>query len=358
MTTGGSFERSLPLRKDSSEMTSSDPVSPDGSEPIAPGETPLSSAHVDILLATWNGEKYLPALLSSLKQQTHSKWRVLVRDDGSSDGTLTIIGEWTRSDPDRVLMISDQDRRIGPTASFSRLLSASEAPYFMFCDQDDVWLPEKISKLLAVVQQREATLGNHVPVLAYSDLAVVDGDLKPIAPSLWRYQKLAGAKGDIAFRNLVFGNHVTGCATLGNAALRTAASPVPELDTFHDWWVALAAAGMGDLVRLDEITILYRQHSDNVFGARDFSLKRRLVSYIRNPWAAVNRARTMIDSAQRHAAIVLDRFANRVGKEEADMLADFVTLRDRSFLYRKSFLARQGLLPNRWIDAATFLWFV
>lgn len=97
-------------------------------------------AAVDILLATYNGARFLPEQLQSLIDQHFRDWRLIVRDDGSADDTLAI----------------------------------SDAPYFAFCDQDDVWKPDKLSRMVACLRQHEATVGAATPLLAFCDLEPVD----------------------------------------------------------------------------------------------------------------------------------------------------------------------------------------
>lgn len=104
---------------------------------------------VDILLATYNGAKYLPEQLASLESQTHGDWRLIVRDDGSSDGSLDLVRDWAVETGSDLVVLEDGESRLGPAQSFGQLLARSDAPYFAFCDQDDVWLAEKIKARLA-----------------------------------------------------------------------------------------------------------------------------------------------------------------------------------------------------------------
>jgi glycosyltransferase involved in cell wall biosynthesis len=95
---------------------------------------------VDILLATYNGGEFLADQLASIERQTFSEWRLIVRDDGSTDNTVLILEEFRECYPDKVLLIEDLEHNLGPGRNFERLLGYSDAPYFFFCDQDDVWM--------------------------------------------------------------------------------------------------------------------------------------------------------------------------------------------------------------------------
>src|SRR5829696_7008565 len=94
----------------------------------------------DILLATFNGARFLPEQLASIEAQTHGGWRLIVRDDGSDDGTRSIIEAFAERHGERVRFLRDGRSQLGACGNFAALLEASDAPYFMFCDQDDVWL--------------------------------------------------------------------------------------------------------------------------------------------------------------------------------------------------------------------------
>src|SRR5437763_17125550 len=98
---------------------------------------------VDILLATFNGAKYLPELLSSLEGQSRADWRLIVRDDLSSDASPAILDAFAERHAGRVDVLRDERGRLGSVANFAALMEVSAAPYFMFCDQDDIWLSSK-----------------------------------------------------------------------------------------------------------------------------------------------------------------------------------------------------------------------
>ena len=172
-------------------------------------------ALVDILLATYNGAAYLAPQLDSLLAQTHGHFRLLVSDDGSSDDTLAILQRYQSAFGGRmVLLPNDAPNRApagGVLRNFERLMRASaedgRAAYLSFCDQDDVWLPEKTATLLAAAQALEAAHGSAIPCLVHSDLTVVDRDLQVLSPSFTAYQRIPPA--DITPRTLLSVNQVT-----------------------------------------------------------------------------------------------------------------------------------------------------
>src|SRR5438034_9899284 len=109
----------------------------------------MSSPRINVLLSTYNGERYLGEQLQSLWKQTCQDFTVLVRDDGSTDGTVSLLRKAAVERPGRIQFITDGESRLGPRDSFAKLMAAASAPYYAFCDQDDHWLPDKLALQLA-----------------------------------------------------------------------------------------------------------------------------------------------------------------------------------------------------------------
>jgi hypothetical protein len=225
-----------------------------------------SSDTIDILCATWNGAPHLVEFVESLQRQTHAAWRLWVRDDGSTDDTRAILTELGAADA-RIQLLPADGERLGAAGSFARLWerAAPAARYLAFADQDDLWLPHKLARSLARLQQEEARTAPDTPLLLHTDLVVVDGALHPVAPSFRAYAGLGALEAPVAER--AAHNVVTGCTVLANAALRARSAPIPP-DIMHDAWVACVAAACGRTVYLDEATVWYRQHGANTIGAR------------------------------------------------------------------------------------------
>jgi len=226
----------------------------------------VSASTVDVVMATFNGEAYLGRQLDSLSSQREVSWRLLVADDGSTDGTLAILNAFKARSPDQVVMLPPSAMRLGPAASFGRLLGATSAPYVFLCDQDDVWEPSKLHVTLERMRDCQGEAAD-VPVLVHSDLAVVDERLAVVSPSLNRYQHL-GAPGRRTLRHLLVQNSVTGCTVCVNRALLELALPIPASAIMHDWWLAIVAAALGKVSFIPEPLVRYRQHAGNAVGAR------------------------------------------------------------------------------------------
>lgn len=223
---------------------------------------------VDILLATYNGAAYLPEQLNSLLRQTYTHWRVLAHDDGSTDGTVETLQRYAKQYPSRIVLVRDGVLCGSACNNFAHLLGLASANYVAFCDQDDVWLPQKLEMSMAKLREAEQRDGIQLPLAVFTDLTVVDENLKPLATSFWAFQGLSPGLAD-SLEDLALRNCVTGCTVLMNRAAVAASLPVLPSAYMHDWWCALAVLARGGrVVPCRQATVLYRQHGGNSVGAR------------------------------------------------------------------------------------------
>ncbi len=224
---------------------------------------------VAIILAAYNGEKFIRDQILSIHAQTYEKWHLIIRDDGSSDNTVSIIRQFSSND-NRIQLIKDSEHtRLGSSANFGLLMNHaldSGADYIAFSDQDDVWKMDKLSSQLQAMKNIEARTGKNTPVLVYTDLEVVNEQLGHIHPSFMNYQGLSRKK-DVSLQTLLVQNCVTGCTMLINQPLLRLAVPVPDSAHMHDWWVALCASSYGVMEFIPSATVRYRQHGENIAGA-------------------------------------------------------------------------------------------
>lgn len=223
---------------------------------------------VEILLATYRGERFIGEQLDSLLEQTHTSLKIVIRDDGSTDRTMDIVRQYRDRFPG-IINIDGEGGRLGARQSFLRLLENSTADYLMFCDQDDVWEKDKVEKSLREVKEMEATHGTDTPCLVFTDLEVVDRDLGRISESFWQHQKLEPSIAS-NWKKLVAQNVVTGCTMLFNKAVKNFYAQYVDLPLFHDHLIAIVCAQFGQIRWIVDRTMKYRQHGGNVAGALRF----------------------------------------------------------------------------------------
>jgi len=226
-----------------------------------------------IFLATYNGEKYINEQIESIINQSYVNWVLLIRDDLSADNTLLLLKKWCARDS-RIQLLDNLGENSGSAlGNFSRLVSCYDqfaADYYCFCDQDDVWAADKLAKsLMALAEIENGKNSKKLPALVHSDLEVVDRDLKTINRSFVEMMRLQPANESKPAR-LLSRNEVTGCTMMCNKELLDIATPITNDVIMHDWWLALVAAYTGRIRFLDETLVHYRQHSQNVIGAKSF----------------------------------------------------------------------------------------
>ena len=259
---------------------------------------------IDIALASYNGAPYIREQIESILRMEAGQFecslrQIIVSDNGSSDETISIVTEMAAMHP-RIRLVREQ--RKGVIANFNRAISESDADYVMLSDQDDVWLPEKLSATLGeMLKQENRSPG--LPVLVFTDLRVVDATLNTIAPSFFGFQKVSPAEYARPARMAVY-NIAPGCTMMLNRALLQTAMPVPESCYMHDWWFVHAAAIYGRLAWLNQQTMLYRQHANNQVGARHSGFWEKFFS----PVAKFREAHKNFSNASRHCAELKKRY--------------------------------------------------
>lgn len=231
---------------------------------------------INILLTIYNGNKYLNEQLNSLFNQTYQNFKILIRDDNSTDNSIEIIKKFQKEYPNKIKLITDNLGNLGSSKSFIKLLEYSDNGYIMFCDQDDVWLPNKIELSLQKIKELENETKADIPLLVFTDLHVVDQNLKIIENSFWEYQKLI-PKITKNWKMLVAQNVITGCTIMMNRRAKEVSLPFTLDMMIHDQWIGVNVAKYGKIDYIKEQTILYRQHGSNVAGAHRYGL-----TYIKN----------------------------------------------------------------------------
>lgn len=227
---------------------------------------------IDILLATRNGDQFLSAQLQSILDQDWRDFRVLVRDDGSSDKTFDILTDFSTRFGSRMNILSDRTPTGSAKANFSRLLEASNADYTLFSDQDDVWLPHRISETIRLLDEATERYGTEEPIYAFTDVKAVRRDLSVLDDSYFRFKKIDPRIVEHLSQCIVC-PPMLGCASGINRALRDLCLPIPtDQVTGHDWWALLLAVSAGRAVYSSNATLLYRQHGGNASGQMQTSL--------------------------------------------------------------------------------------
>jgi len=227
------------------------------------------SPSIAILMATYNGEKYLVEQLESILNQTCQDWHLYIHDDGSMDNTPRILTTYAGKHPQQITVL-DYPPQGGALANFMSLLEHVEADYYMFSDQDDVWHPTKIEKSYLAMKDQEAKHPGK-PIIVHTDVRVVDSQLQLIHPSYREYGHIY-PELVTSFNRCVI-NVTLGCAMLFNAKSRAISIDRPWRSALmHDGWVTTRTyAENGIVYAMPEALLEYRNHDNNTIGATDGS---------------------------------------------------------------------------------------
>ena len=218
----------------------------------------------DVILATFNGSRFIIELLDSILNQTIPPKSIYISDDNSQDDTISLIINWSRCSSIPVYFLPCPTSRLGSSRNFERLLPIPSSTFVMLADQDDVWDINKAESLLAMTYDVDPML----PLLVHSDMRVVGVSGKLISKSFYDYQFLDPCKND--FLSLSLQNTVAGCSCMVNQRCIQAALPFPQSTIMHDWWLALIASRCGIVKFWSGALLSYRQHDSNVVGAQGY----------------------------------------------------------------------------------------
>ena len=221
---------------------------------------------IDILLATYNGEKYLEEQIDSILNQTYKNIKLIISDDCSTDNTIDILKKYENED-NRVKVYIQEDN-LGVVKNIEFLLNRVDSPYYMLADQDDFWMPEKVEKSLETLRKNEADL-------VFGDLEIVDENLNIMHPSFNDYMLLTRKikKYIDSYKINYLYNCVTGCTILAKKETIDWILPLPTVSKhlIHDHWIGIMVAINGKLAYMPEKYIKYRQHGNNQIGTKKIS---------------------------------------------------------------------------------------
>ena len=187
---------------------------------------------ISVALTTCNGEAYLVEQLESIMKQTYSPYEVVICDDASADRTIEIIESYVTKLPIRLYR---NKVRVGVVNNFRQAISKCTGGWVACCDQDDVWLPDK----LLLSAKAMARIDGQYPAAVYTDLTLTNASLEVIETSYWRMRNINPEKE--TFYSILFGNIITGCTLLINRAMVFEIEKMPDNAIMHDFWIACIA---------------------------------------------------------------------------------------------------------------------
>lgn len=307
---------------------------------------------IDILMATYNGAKYVDKQIDSILNQTYTDWKLYIRDDGSNDGTKEILQDYERKYPNKIVVIRDNKKGLGAKGNFTELMRYSKSEYCMFSDQDDVWLESKIEDSIRVMREAETLNGTDIPVLVHTDLKVVDKNLNIINESFWEYQNLNCDNKNL--NKLLIQNNITGCTILMNKSLTYMCRNIPSNCIMHDWWIALVASAFGKIYTVDKQTMLYRQHGNNEVGAHKYNS----FSFVKNKLSNLEKISKSIDDTIIQAEAFYNEFKDKLSDNDRNLVYNYSVLREKNFIQRKQSIVKNKFYKSGLVRNIGYLIFV
>ena len=304
---------------------------------------------IAVLLATYNGSEYLRQQLKSLLDQTYQDFRIVIHDDGSTDNTIEIINEYRDNYPDKIEVYYGHSCG-GPKENFLWMLSRVQADYYLFCDQDDVWFPEKVGQSVAALEKAEvdikranAHLEQEIPVCVFTDMRVVDEELNTLSDSFIRY--IGRLPSNTAYTQIIIDNPAAGCTMCFNRALRDlVVAMLPQINLenipMHDALLLEVAAIMGKVVAIDEPLAYYRQTGHNAMGAvteTDSDKANRNIEDLKTG-SFFDKKREFVQESRLFASEIIK--ADFLPKDKKNVLMRFASIGDKNKIKRMSFYSK------------------
>lgn len=313
----------------------------------------MSKPDIDILLATYNGARFLSLQLDSLINQTYPQIHIYIRDDGSNDDTLEIVKSYQYRFPKKITLIEGEINKNKATGNFSILMNYSTADYILFSDQDDIWELDKVEKMYHKITAVEA-LSPNMPVYIFSDLKMIDEKGNEIASSLWEKEGINPKNTKLG--NLLTQNVANGCASIINKKLLELGKEIPQGVLMHDHWLIILASVAGVVDYITDKTINHRIHQSNSSRAESEIKKERnrsLMSIIKG-----ENLDNYYQKLKTQAILIKQRLQENsfLSKEVEAVFIDFIELKNYSFIKRKKVILKNDFLKNS--PAASLNWWL
>ncbi|KQC84804.1 glycosyltransferase family 2 protein [Butyribacter intestini] len=298
-------------------------------------------------MAVYNGQEYIREQLESLKDQTYTEWRLVIRDDRSSDKTAEIVKKFSDEVEQEVIFKVNEKPSGSAKNNFALLINdAKESDYVMFCDQDDIWKKDKIEITFNKMKQAEERYGRDFPLLVHGDVEVIDENGNINADSMF---EMSHINADSKLPQILIQNHVTGCTMMCNKKLIAGISEYAssEYIIMHDYLAALYASVFGKIEVIKKPLLSYRQHSGNSVGAKNNNNPVYLLKRLANGRKSYKEAmETSRNQVKFFVEIYRKELAAEKYCEEYELMSGYASLGSRAKLYRIMFYKKNHIWKN------------
>ena len=302
---------------------------------------------ITIIMAVYNGQEYIREQLESLKDQTYTEWRLVIRDDRSSDKTAEIVKKFSDEVEQEVIFKVNEKPSGSAKNNFALLINdAKESDYVMFCDQDDIWKKDKIEITFNKMKQAEERYGRDFPLLVHGDVEVIDENGNINADSMF---EMSHINADSKLPQILIQNHVTGCTMMCNKKLIAGISEYAssEYIIMHDYLAALYASVFGKIEVIKKPLLSYRQHSGNSVGAKNNNNPVYLLKRLANGRKSYKEA---METSRHQVKFFVEIYRKELAAEkyceEYELMSGYASLGSRAKLYRIMFYKKNHIWKN------------
>jgi glycosyltransferase involved in cell wall biosynthesis len=287
----------------------------------------MSGKNISVVLATFNGSKYIVKQIDSILAQTTLPEEIIICDDCSTDETVSLIKPYLKN---KQIKLFVNESRLGVFENFKKAASlANNNNWLVFGDQDDIWLPLKLSKLAAAMSILDDEI---TPSLVYSDLAVIDNNDNIMFSSFWERQKIKPEK--IKLSTLLYGNVVTGCTMIINRPLADEFFLVDISDYFHDEWLGLIAYSFGNAKILNESLVLYRQHETNVTFSAEYKTL-GFIDSVKDVFKYLIKKKKFLSHEFDIAKAFSSKYQGKLSEKQSKIISKFIKQEDKNYILQR-----------------------
>jgi len=286
---------------------------------------------ISVVMATYNGAKYLEQQIQSILNQTLKPEEFIVCDDGSTDETVIILEKYAQQGK---LSYVINNRQLGLIANFKKAVAlASNNHYTALSDQDDVWLPEKLEKSAQLLRQIDNPA---IPCMVYSDLILVDQNDTILNASFRNERGQSGYQYNL--KTLLLNNFVNGCTTLFNPELKRRFAEIPD-DVLlnHDSWMALLTFTFGKSAYIPLSLVRYRKHESNASITGDVKPKSRYHSIMNELMDSMKGQNKFLAAEFATAQRFYDCYADEITGDKKIALEKFLSFQHKPYIFKKIF---------------------
>ena len=302
---------------------------------------------ITIVMATYNGDRYLEEQLQSLSLQTIRPHKLVVSDNESSDNTVRILTDFSKHNNIELILDVHKAPNASPIVcaldNFMNAIRHADGDYFFFCDQDDYWLPNKIERCLSRIKELEEASGKDLPILVACHSATTDEKLNELASSGFHKARITSKSCEIG--SVLAGGVFLGCTMSFNAALQELlcqGTVVPDM-WMHDIWAATIAASCGKFDTITEVLQYYRIHGSNTY-ASDIRVRNSLLKELVKQQSLLMQEHDYMRMRTRRAELALMLLGHKMRSDALPTVKAFANLYSYNKLKRMSILIKYGIL--------------